>query len=229
MTAEIAPRRPRRGAAGLVDRARVVRPLVKASQLVLTGGYARRLNGQLADDLRRGPHDFVLELGCGDAPWLRYVEPSRYAGLDLNPGWLDAARRKHARDGVEFIQADITTASLEPWRGADAVVFSRVFHHLSEAQIADLVARSFDEVQAQRIICADGVMIGPFRRALVWLDEGEPSRPKAQLYDLLNRHAEVEETWSFDVPFRTVNIFGFELRPKSRSAHATLTLEDSWR
>jgi SAM-dependent methyltransferase len=192
----------------------VVRPLVKASQLALTGGYARRLNGQLAADLLRGPHDFVLELGCGDAPWLRYVDPGRYVGLDVNGGWLEAARRRHRRSAVEFIEADITTASLEPWRGADAVVCSRLFHHLGEAQIADLVARCFEQAQAQRIVCVDGVMTGPFRDALVWLDEGEPSRPKAELYGLLGRHAEVEETWSFDVPFRTVNIFGFELRPK---------------
>jgi SAM-dependent methyltransferase len=211
MSAEITAHGPRPGVAGLVDRARVFRPLVKAGQLAVTGGYVRGLNRRLAADLAAGPHDFVLELGCGDAPLLGHLQPRRYAGLDINRRSLKAARRKHGGEDREFVEADVLTAPLAHWRDADAVVCSAVFHHLGDQQVLDLVERVFEETRADRIVGTDGVMVGPFRRAIVWLDEGEPIRPKEDLFALLGRRAEVLETWSFDVPFGTVHEFGFEL------------------
>lgn len=216
MSAETTGPPRRRGPAGLIDGARAARPLVKASQWALTGGYVRRLNGLLAEEVRRGPHEFVLELGCGDAPLLDQLRPRRYTGLDFNAASLAAARRRFGdRAGTEFVEADLLSDSLEPWRGADAVVCSAVFHHLSDEQVAGLASRIRDEIAPQRVICTDGVMTGPFRRALVWLDEGDPSRPKERLYSLLGGAWEVNETWSFDVPLHTVHEFGFELRPLS--------------
>jgi SAM-dependent methyltransferase len=214
MSAETTGPGRRRGLAGWIDGARAARPLVKTSQWALTGGYVRRLNEQLSADLRAGPHESVLELGCGDAPLLGHLSPKRYVGLDFNAASLAAARRRFgARDGTEFVEADLVSDSLVPWRGVDAVVCSAVFHHLSDEQLLRLSTRILEEVGPRRVVCTDGVMTGPFRRALVWLDEGDPSRPKERLYSLLGRDWQVEESWSFDVPLRTVHEFGFELRP----------------
>ena len=214
MSAETTTAPQRGGLGGVVDRARVVRPLVKAAQLGLTGGYVHRLNRLLADQLTAGAHDFVLELGCGDAPLLRKVHPKRYVGLDFNPGSIKAARRRYGGSGAEFVEADICSVALDPWRGADAVVCSAVFHHLPDAEVTGLVRRVFEQVGAERMVCTDGVMVGPFRRAITWLDEGEPTRSTHELYELLSGEAEVSEKWSFVVPFRTVSVFGFELTPK---------------
>ena len=209
MTEQI-PRAPRSGLAGLVDRGRSFHPLVKAARLGVTGGYRRKLDTGMARDLVAGDHDFVLELGCGDAPLLKHARPRRYVGLDMNEGSLEAARRRHAGVvGAQFIRADIAQTSLVPWRGADTVVTCSFFHHLPDQGVADLSRRILEEVGPKRLVCSDGVMQGPMKNAIVWLDEGEPSRPKEELYALLSADWDLTATFAFDVPFGTVHEFGF--------------------
>lgn len=200
--------------ADLLERGRKVRPLVRAAQTAVTGGYVRRMHANIADDLQRGPHDSVLDLGGGDAPLLHSIEPPRYVGLDINLQSLAAAERRYGGEGREFIEADITSAPLDRWRGFDAVVCSAVFHHLPDEEIVRLTDRIADQVAPQRIVCADTLMIGPFKAVMNRLDEGEPSRTKDELYALLEPRFEIEKTWSFEVPFRTAHLWGFILTPK---------------
>jgi SAM-dependent methyltransferase len=166
----------------------------------------------LARDIRRGPHDSILDLGSGRSPLLRHLSPVRYVGLDLHPADLDYARRRYARPGYEFVEADFLEAPLDGWRGADVVTASAVFHHLSDEQVRALIGRIEDQVQPARMVFTDGVAIGPLKGALVRLDEGEPSRPREALYNLFRPRFEVNETWSYVVPLRTYLYFGFELR-----------------
>jgi hypothetical protein len=63
------------------------------------------------------------------------------------------------------------------------------------------------------MVFTDGVTRGPLAGPLTRLDEGEPSRPKEELYELFRPRFEVTETWSYVVPLRTYLYFGFELRP----------------
>ncbi len=191
-----------------------MRPLVRAAQTAVTGGYVRRMHSNIADDLRRGAHESVLDLGCGDAPLLHSIEPRRYVGLDFNPQSIAAAERRYGGEGREFAVADITSSPLTEWRGFDAVVCSAVFHHLPDEEILALTGKIVDEVAPKRIVCADTLMIGPFKAVMNRLDEGEPSRSKDELYALLEPGFEIEKTWSFEVPFRTAHLWGFILTPR---------------
>jgi len=171
--------------------------------------------GLLADDIRRGPHAFVLDLGSGRSPLLDHLEPDRYVGLDLGAADLERARGRHARQGYEFIEGDFLELPLERWRGADVVTTSAVFHHLSDDEVVSLAGRLEEEVEPSRMVFTDGVTVGPLRGLMTSLDAGEPSRPRESLYDLLRPRFEVAETWTYVVPFRTFRYFGFELRPRS--------------
>ena len=168
--------------------------------------------GLLADDVGRGPHDFMLDLGSGRSPLLEHLTPDRYVGLDLHAADLAYARRRYERPGYEFIQADFLEAPLERWRGADVVTASAVFHHLTDEQVRSLIERLQERVEPGRMVFTDGVAIGPLRKTLIGLDEGEPSRQPDELYDLFRPGFEVTQTWSYVVPFRTYLYFGFELR-----------------
>ncbi len=170
----------------------------------------------LAEDVRGGPHDFMLDLGSGRSPLLRHLTPDRYAGIDLHAGDLSYAERRFGRPGYEFVEADFLAAPLERWRGADVVTASAVFHHLTADQVRTLVGRIREQVRPGRMVFTDGVAIGPMKRSLVKLDEGEPSRQPEELYGLFRPDFEVIETWSYVVPFRTYLYFGFELRPVGR-------------
>jgi len=189
-------------------------PLItRLGQLAASGEWRMRREELLAEDVRRGPHDFLLDLGSGRSPLLRHLSPDRYVGLDLHPADLAYAERRFGRTGYEFVEADFMVAPLERWRGADAVTASAVFHHLTDEQVVELVGRVQDQVQPGRMVFTDGVTRGPLAGPLTRLDEGEPSRPKEALYELFRPRFEVTETWSYVVPLRTYLYFGFELVP----------------
>ena len=191
-------------------------PLItRLGQLAASGEWNMKRGGLLAEDIRRGPHEFVLDLGSGRSPLLEEITPRRYVGLDLHPADLEYAERRYGRHGYEFVEADFMEASLESWAGADVVTASAVFHHLTDEQVVELVGRVQDQVGPGRMVFTDGVTRGPFAGPLTSLDEGEPSRPKDALYELFRPRFEVTETWSYVVPFRTYLYFGFELRAAS--------------
>jgi SAM-dependent methyltransferase len=189
-------------------------PLItRLGQLAASGEWRMRREALLAEDVRRGPHGFMLDLGSGRSPLLRHLTPERYVGLDLHPADLAYAERRFGRPGYEFVEADFMEAPLEHWHGADVVTASAVFHHLSDEQVRSLVGRVSEQVQPGRMVFTDGVAIGPLKGTLVALDEGEPSRRPEDLYDLLRPGFQVAQTWSYVVPFRTYLYFGFELTP----------------
>ena len=170
----------------------------------------------LAEEIRRGLHDFVLDLGSGRSPLLGNLTPERYVGIDLHAADLAYARKRYSKPGYEFVEADFMAAPLEPWRGADVVTASAVFHHLTDEQATALIRRVSEQVQPGRMVFTDGVAIGPLSRPLISLDEGEPSRQPEELYELFRPDFEVVQTWSYVVPFRTYLYFGFELTPRER-------------
>jgi SAM-dependent methyltransferase len=195
--------------------------LTRLGQLAATGEWKMKRGGLLAEDIRRGPHELVLDLGSGRSPLLEHLTPPRYVGLDLHPADLDYARRRYESPGYEFIQADILEAPLERWQGADVVTASALFHHLADDQVRSLIERVQERVRPGRMVFTDGVAIGRLRETLVDLDEGEPKRHPEQLYALFRPAFEVIQTWSYVVPFRTYLYFGFELREAGSRVKAT--------
>jgi hypothetical protein len=189
-------------------------PLItRLGQLAASGEWKMKREALLAEDVRRGPHDFMLDLGSGRSPLLEHLTPDRYVGLDLHEADLAYARRRYERPGYEFVQADFMETPLERWRGADVVTASAVFHHLTDQQVTALIGSLHERVMPGRMVFTDGVAIGPLKNALIGLDEGEPSRQPDELYALFPPGLEVVQTWSYVVPFRTYLYFGFELRP----------------
>jgi SAM-dependent methyltransferase len=189
-------------------------PLItRLGQLAASGEWHMKREELLARDVREGPHDFMLDLGSGRSPLLSHLTPERYVGLDLNEADLDYASSRFGRPGYEFVCADFLEAPLERWRGADVVTASAVFHHLTDEQVTALIGRLHDQVRPGRMVFTDGVAIGPLRNRLAGLDEGEPVRHPEELYALFPAGFEIEQTWSYVVPFRTYLYFGFELRP----------------
>jgi cyclopropane fatty-acyl-phospholipid synthase-like methyltransferase len=189
-------------------------PLItRLGQLAASGEWRMRRGRLLAEDVQRGPHDFVLDLGSGRSPLLENLTPKRYVGLDLHPADLVYARKRFDRPGYEFVETDVLEAPLDRWRGADVVTASALFHHLADEQVRALADRVQEMVQPRRMVFTDSVTRGPLARPLNRLDEGEPSRQPDELYELFQPGFEVTQTWSYVVPFRTYLYFGFELRP----------------
>jgi SAM-dependent methyltransferase len=190
-----------------------VRPLVMAAQFAVTGERVPRRHRLLAEEVRRGAHDFVLDLGCGQAEILRYVEPRRYVGIDEHDASLAMARRRYARAGVEFVQATLDGLSLAPWRGADVVTVASVTHHLADSDVAALMARINDTVAPGRILVQDAEPIGRLGPLVTALDDGDHLRTRDELVSILESDFDVQRLWTYDNPLRSFHQFLLELRP----------------
>src|SRR5262245_33207132 len=93
--------------------------ITRLGQLAASGEWNMRRERLLADEIAKGRHEFVLDLGSGRSRLLERLSPDRYVGLDLGSSDLAYARARYGRPGYEFVEADFMRASLEPWRGAN--------------------------------------------------------------------------------------------------------------
>src|SRR5437868_802873 len=108
-----------------------------ARRLAIQDEHLAEASERLLDQLRLGPSDRVVELGCGPGGFRRRIlrrlaEGAVLVGVDASPGLLEQAKANLAPAGpakFEPVAADI--ASLGPWLdGADVVVGRAVLHHV---------------------------------------------------------------------------------------------------
>lgn len=83
----------------------------------------------------------VLDVGCGPGTNAKYFEHTEYLGVDINPGYIEHARRRHGR---EFVAADIRTYQPERNRRFDFVLINSFLHHVN----SDDVIRILTQVSA---------------------------------------------------------------------------------
>lgn len=83
------------------------------------------------DGIRR-----VLDVGCGPGTNTHHFAGADYLGMDINPGYIADARRRHRR---EFIVADVTTYTVDPRERFDFILVNSLLHHLSTPDVARLL------------------------------------------------------------------------------------------
>jgi SAM-dependent methyltransferase len=181
--------------------------------MLVTGSNPAAHDRRLAAEIERGGHGFVLDIGCGDAPLLRFTRPQRYVGIDLHPPSLERARRLRGGPGIELIEADVTAADLTPWRGADAAVVSNLLHHLSDHQALELLERVVRDAQPKRILVQDAEPRGAMAPVVRALDGGEHLRSRTELLDLVAPRFAAREVARWSNRLRSFSYFLLELRP----------------
>jgi SAM-dependent methyltransferase len=89
--------------------------------------------------LRPRAGERVLDLGCGPAAILDLLPEVDYTGVDLNPRYIEMARRRHG-DRASFITGDVRILKLPP-ADFDAVLAIGMLHHLTDAEAAGVASR----------------------------------------------------------------------------------------
>ncbi|MFL6246846.1 MAG: class I SAM-dependent methyltransferase [Thermoanaerobaculia bacterium] len=142
----------------------------------------------------------VLDVACGTGALLQYLPESvQYVGYDLNPDYIDAARRRYGSRG-RFVCARVGEEPDEIATGTfDVVVAVAVLHHLSETD-ADHLLR-----MAARTLSSAGscVTIDPtlhagqgfISKTLARLDRGGAVRSPESYRGLFQPHFEHVEQW----------------------------------
>jgi len=82
----------------------------------------------------------VLDLGCGDWRFSRYLDFSdrTYLGLDIVPSVVAANRGAFAAPNIHFEQADISAQA--PFGDFDLILCKDVLQHLSNARVSEILA-----------------------------------------------------------------------------------------
>lgn len=181
-----------------------------AYKLLERPGFYRRFQALLGGPaaLERFVREFVrptegarlLDVGCGAGALLDYLPDSvRYTGYDLNPAYIEAARRRHGARG-RFVCARVGEEPAEIVSGTfDIVVAVALLHHLSDDDAGRLVCT------AARVLSPGGMFVtidgtlhpgqGLVSRTLARLDRGSAVRTPEAYRSLLEPHFTVVEQW----------------------------------
>jgi cyclopropane fatty-acyl-phospholipid synthase-like methyltransferase len=102
---------------------------------------ADRLRYICIDELRLEPGDVVLDVGCGPAYYLHKLAPGvRYVGYDTSERYIEYARKRFARDEVDFRCGIFSPEAHGSAPKFTAVMLMGVLHHLSDAECKELLA-----------------------------------------------------------------------------------------
>jgi SAM-dependent methyltransferase len=133
----------------------------------VVGGGARATF--VRDHLKPRPGDRVLDLGCGPGDLLAHLPACDYVGVDLDPGYVAAAKARYGERGSFRCEPAETVAELEPG-SFDLVVASGLLHHLTDAQAVatlDVARRALRP--GGRFVSLDGCFVPGQARFARWM------------------------------------------------------------
>ncbi len=146
----------------------------------------------LAEYVKPVPGDKILDLGCGPADVLNYLPAVNYTGLDINPEYINSAKKRFGSRG-RFLCGDVGQTAIEGEQGTfDLVLATGVIHHLDEVQAAallDLARRALRP--GGRLVTFDGCRVPQQSRLSRWLlarDRGKFVRSREEYLRLASAH-----------------------------------------
>ena len=132
----------------------------------------------------------VLDVGCGPGTNAPHFAHADYLGIDLNPRYVEDARRRHGRD---FVAANVTEYRVAPGERFDFILVNSLFHHIDDAgtrkvlaHLAELVSDD-GHVHVLDLVLPDRPRVS---RALARWDRGEHPRPLARWKSLFEESLE---------------------------------------
>jgi SAM-dependent methyltransferase len=134
---------------------------------VISGG-GRRQATLVRDYLRPTAGMRILDIGCGPGQMLRLMPQADYVGYDLNPVYVEAARRRFG-DRAEFHCADATRADMNGGR-FDAVIANGLLHHLDDEGVDRLMEAAAAAIHPEgRVLTSDPTHLDGSSRLARWL------------------------------------------------------------
>lgn len=127
----------------------------------------------------------VLDVGCGPGTNTHHFAPCEYLGLDVNPEYVDHARRRHKRD---FLVADVTQYTAPEGAQYDCILVNSFLHHIDRpdtrrilSHLRSLLTRD-GYVHVLELVLPEGSSVA---RLLARWDRGAYARPLAEWHALL--------------------------------------------
>jgi SAM-dependent methyltransferase len=146
--------------------------------VVVGGGY----RVYMAEYVKPVAGEKVLDIGCGAGDILEYLPEMDYLGFDVNPQYIDAAKKRFGPRG-RFFNWDVRLTAIEEEEGTfDLVLATGVVHHLDDERAFRLFQLAHKFLKpGGRLITYDGCYVDGQTRLSRWVvsrDRGRFVRPR---------------------------------------------------
>ena len=133
----------------------------------------------------------VLDVGCGPAEILNHFPKIQYYGYDINPNYIDSAKKKFTNRG-KFFCGKFTKNEIKHLPKFDHILLLGVLHHLDDEEINDLI-KNLKKIlkKGGNIITLDNIFINNqnlIAKFLIKMDKGENVRSKKGYLNILKKH-----------------------------------------
>ena len=133
----------------------------------------------------------VLDIGCGPAEILDTLPEIKYYGFDINPIYINSAKKKYKNKG-KFFCKKFTNKNTKYLPKFDHVLLLGVLHHLSDQEINKLMPNIKKVLKRKgNIITLDNIFINKqnfIAKFLIQMDRGENVRSKTGYLNILKNH-----------------------------------------
>ncbi|RMH13127.1 MAG: class I SAM-dependent methyltransferase [Gemmatimonadetes bacterium] len=129
----------------------------------------------------------VLDVGCGPGTNTGHFLHADYLGIDINPRYVEAARRRWGRD---FLAADVTRYEVGHG-GFDFILANSFFHHIDDADTDRILAHLATLLAPDGHVHVLDLVLPPGpspARMLAKLDRGDHPRPLERWREIFSRH-----------------------------------------
>jgi SAM-dependent methyltransferase len=126
----------------------------------------------------------VLDIGCGPGTNARYFEGCDYLGIDINPDYIETARRRYKGN---FVAADATAFTVPEGRNFDFILINSLLHHIDfegSRRILSQAASLLGEEGSAHILDLALPAQPGLARAIARWDRGRFPRPAEQWQEL---------------------------------------------
>ena len=133
----------------------------------------------------------VLDIGCGPAQILDSLPRINYYGFDINPLYINSAKKKYENKG-KFFCKKFTIKDTKNLPKFDYVLLLGILHHLNDKEV-NILMKNIKKVLKKRgsIITLDNIFIknqNLVAKILITMDKGDNVRSKNGYLSVLKTH-----------------------------------------
>ncbi|MGB6430484.1 MAG: class I SAM-dependent methyltransferase [Candidatus Acidiferrales bacterium] len=132
----------------------------------------------------------VLDVGCGPGTNTRHFASAQYLGVDVNPAYIQYARRLYHRD---FLAADVCEYTAPPGEKYDFILANSFLHHVDLASTRRILSHLSTLLTEDGHVHVIEVVMPErqgLRRQLARWDRGRFVRPLAEWRDIFSESLE---------------------------------------